>query len=67
MAPAEIPRGSKLVRVVKIEVQTKAMPDNDGNSGKVGDVDAPTICPPAERSSRAHTTISAGVAHSPMA
>jgi hypothetical protein len=47
-ATAEIPPGSKLVRVVKVEVQPKATPVEEGGSGTLDGADVPLICPPAE-------------------
>ncbi len=47
-APAEIPRGSKLLRVVKVEVQPKATPVQDANSGLVDGANPSLICSPAE-------------------
>ncbi len=47
-ALAEIPRGAKLERVVRVEVQPKAMPVQEGNSATAGGADLPSACPPAE-------------------
>jgi hypothetical protein len=47
-APAGIPRGSKLVRVVKVEVQPKPTRVQDHNSDTLDGTNVALICPPAE-------------------
>jgi hypothetical protein len=46
-APAQIPHGSKLLRVVRVEVQPKPTLVGDGNSATVDGTNR-LICPPAE-------------------
>jgi hypothetical protein len=47
-APAEIPRRSKLVRVVKVEVQPRATPVQDASSATPDGASQRLICPSAE-------------------